>query len=33
VARDIASWNQLGEVLCRRFLAIAASLSRPDNRA
>ena len=33
VARDIASWNQLGDVLCRRFLVIAASLSRPDNRA
>jgi GMP synthase (glutamine-hydrolysing) len=25
VARNIASWSQLGHVLCRRFLAIAAS--------
>jgi GMP synthase-like glutamine amidotransferase len=25
VARNIASWNQLGHVLCQRFLAITAS--------
>jgi GMP synthase (glutamine-hydrolysing) len=28
VARNIASWNQLGHVLCQRFLAIAASHSQ-----
>jgi GMP synthase-like glutamine amidotransferase len=28
VARNIASWNQLGHALCRRFLAIAAWYSR-----
>jgi GMP synthase (glutamine-hydrolysing) len=32
VARNIASWNQLGHVLCRRFLAIAAAQSRSDVR-
>jgi GMP synthase (glutamine-hydrolysing) len=25
VARNIAAWNKLGDVICRRFLAIAAS--------
>jgi hypothetical protein len=28
VARNIASWNQRGHVLCQRFLAIAASQSQ-----
>jgi GMP synthase (glutamine-hydrolysing) len=28
VARNIASWNQLGDAICRRFLAIAVSHSR-----
>ena len=33
VARDIASWSQLGGVLCRRFLVIAESFSGPEDRA
>jgi GMP synthase-like glutamine amidotransferase len=31
VVRNVASWNQLGHVLCCRFLAIAASHSRSDD--
>jgi GMP synthase (glutamine-hydrolysing) len=31
VARNIASWNQLGHVLCRRFFAVAASHTPLDD--
>ena len=31
VARNIASWTKLGDVLCRRFLASAASRSTADS--